>query len=488
MKHGVLLFRLVCVAFTLPLWLVQHPPLVDLPQHAAQVAIARDLAGTGLHYADVFRINWLTPYLFGYLITWLFALVLPIAAALKVVLSLSLIGTGWIGDAMNRALGGRASWSFCLLPGLYCSAFLWGFFNFVVCIPLALGFIWAAVRHAQTPSRRSAITLAVFGSVLCGAHVLAAVFCCAIGAIVTVLEARAERRSSWPAWPFLVPLPIGAVWMWMTRAREVQTSVPVAWGNPIGRPVELLADLTMLSDRPVAIALSVIALAAPWLLGARPRRAAARWAPLAIAVCTYLFFPDQLFGTYYVNTRFAVFVLPLLLLALEPAPAPTRIPIGAIAAGGGAATALLLHSLAWVGFASEAQAADAVLERIAPGRKVLNMAVEPGSDFMRLPVFEHYAQWYVVERGGYVDFSFASFFPELVRFRPEALPAVPDGMAAGFGLGSTDPTHRVAYDYRLIRGGDSVERAIVAAGLSPLVAARSGPWWLVEAPRPPAAR
>ncbi len=158
MKHHVGIFRLCCVAFTLPLWIVPHPPLVDLPQHAAQVAILRDFTKEGLHYADVFRINWLTPYLFGYLLTWLFALVIPIATALKLVLSLSLVGTGLVGDAMNRALGGRASWSYCLLPGLFSSSFYWGYFNFIVCIPLTLALIWAAVSYAATPTRRHADT------------------------------------------------------------------------------------------------------------------------------------------------------------------------------------------------------------------------------------------------------------------------------------------------------------------------------------------
>jgi hypothetical protein len=67
MKQHVLVFRLCCVAFTLPFWFAPHPPLVDLPQHAAQIVMARDFGNQSLDYANVFRINWLTPYLLGYL-------------------------------------------------------------------------------------------------------------------------------------------------------------------------------------------------------------------------------------------------------------------------------------------------------------------------------------------------------------------------------------------------------------------------------------
>lgn len=484
MKQHVPIFWLCCIAFTVPLWLAPHPPLVDLPQHAAQVAMLRDFANPTLHYADVFRLNWFTPYLFGYLLTWLFALVVPVVTALKVVLSLSVIGVGVVGDTMNRALGGRAAWSYCLLPGLYSSGFYWGFFNFVVCLPLALALIWMTMRYAAAPSRRVGITLAVFGGSLVGGHVLAAAFCAGIGLVVTGLEARRQRTSLLAIWPFLAPIPIAAAWTWLTSAHEAQASQPTVWGNFSERLAELPADLTMLADRPLSIALAGLALATPFLLGARPRREATRWAPLLITVGIFLIVPTRIFGCEYVHNRFAVFVLPLLLLGLEPSPSPTRLPVGPIVAIGGAALSLALHSMAWLGFAHEARAADVVLAKIPPGRRVLSRMLDSNSDFLRLSAFRHYPQWYVAERGGYVDFSFATFYPELVRFRPETLPALPQGMTSDAGIASNDPTHRVAYDYQLIRGGEDVGPSLAAAGLSPFVVARSGPWWLLAA-RPP---
>jgi hypothetical protein len=377
---------------------------------------------------------------------------------------------------MNRALGGRPAWSFCLLPGLYSSALYWGFFNFIVCVPLMLGLVWVAVGYAAAPTRRTATGLAIFGCLL------AAAFCGAVGLAVSGLAAWRRRESLRVVWPFLAPAPIAATWMWLTSTNETQTAEPTAWANVVTRLADLPPNLTMIADRSLGTALAALAVATPFLLGARPRRDAARWAPFAITVSIFLVFPQRTFGTDFIHNRFAVLILPFLLLGLEPWAAPTRLPIGPIVAGATAALVLLLHSLAWLGFAREARTADVVLAQIPKGRRVLSAGIDPLSDFVPLPVFAHYAQWYVAERGGYVDFSFASYYPELIRFRPETLPAAPDGMKASVGLASTNLGHRVAYDYRLLRGGDQLEHDLIAARLLPLVAARSGPWWLLKLP------
>ena len=54
---------------TIPVWIPTFPPMTDLPQHGAQIALLRQM----LHpqqfaFAGDFDLNWFTPYLFGYML------------------------------------------------------------------------------------------------------------------------------------------------------------------------------------------------------------------------------------------------------------------------------------------------------------------------------------------------------------------------------------------------------------------------------------
>ena len=84
-------------------WLAPHPPMVDLPQHAAQVALLRDLLQGASPWADFFRVNWITPYLIGYGLALLFGLV-----------RVQLSGPGWLhvllGLAATQLLVASIAW------------------------------------------------------------------------------------------------------------------------------------------------------------------------------------------------------------------------------------------------------------------------------------------------------------------------------------------------------------------------------------------
>ena len=55
------LFLAAVAACVLPVWLAHYPPLVDLPQHAAQVRTLVDLARPDYPFRELFRVNWFTP-------------------------------------------------------------------------------------------------------------------------------------------------------------------------------------------------------------------------------------------------------------------------------------------------------------------------------------------------------------------------------------------------------------------------------------------
>jgi hypothetical protein len=60
------LFLSACLLCGLPVWLPYYPPMVDLPQHAAQVTLLLNIGKPGFPFSDLFHLNLFTPYLLGY--------------------------------------------------------------------------------------------------------------------------------------------------------------------------------------------------------------------------------------------------------------------------------------------------------------------------------------------------------------------------------------------------------------------------------------
>ena len=63
------------------IWGAPHPLMIDLPQHAGQLALVRDMLLGRSPFAGELRINLLTPYLLGYALTLPLSLIMPIAVA-----------------------------------------------------------------------------------------------------------------------------------------------------------------------------------------------------------------------------------------------------------------------------------------------------------------------------------------------------------------------------------------------------------------------
>src|SRR5690348_6105413 len=69
--HGrIALVAIVSALAAIPVWLPAFPPMTDMPQHAAQVAMLREISHNAFPYSDLFEINWFTPYLVGYLLVY----------------------------------------------------------------------------------------------------------------------------------------------------------------------------------------------------------------------------------------------------------------------------------------------------------------------------------------------------------------------------------------------------------------------------------
>ena len=104
-------------------------------------------------------------------------------------------------------------------------------------------------------------------------------------------------------------------------------------------------------------------------------------------------------------------------------------------------------------FGTETYGIDAAIGRLEPGKRALTLVLDEMSGAAaHQHVYLHYPVWYQGEREGFVDFNFAWFLPQIVRFRPDRLPPWVPGLewkAEQFDW----QRHRGSdYDYFFVRG------------------------------------
>src|SRR5690606_9502883 len=107
------------------LWLPEYPPMVDMPQHAGQVAQLKQLFFSESRWQEQVQINVLTPYWIGYGLWLLLALVFPVKIALKVLITLCFLAYVASFSALRREFSVPRILDWVLVPVFFGYAYEW---------------------------------------------------------------------------------------------------------------------------------------------------------------------------------------------------------------------------------------------------------------------------------------------------------------------------------------------------------------------------
>nr|MCH9671382.1 hypothetical protein [Gammaproteobacteria bacterium] len=282
--------------------------------------------------------------------------------------------------------------------------------------------------------------------------------------------------------PFCVPVPLIAVWMLRTQGSEAHVqSTSVSFGPFVDRFSHLASQATGIDFFwPIASPLLAGAIVlAPWFLGLRMTRNPTRWA-MFLATCAVFFgFPHYALGTAFLYQRFGGLVL-IFWLMLWSAPSTDQasdrrwreLLVMAVVVVIGC-----FNVLRFSAFDAENAHFTRVLSAMEPGRRVASVVSQFRSDQFSNPVYLHHALWYQVGAKGVVDFNFAFFFPQLVRYRAEAAPPFGDRFAWDPFAYSWSQFNGDAYDYFLFHGPPNAPARFFRNRLgSVTLVAQSGAW------------
>ena len=466
----------------------------DLAQHAAQIAVWHDMLVGRSKWQDLLYVNYFTPYLIGYLGALLLTFVVPVAAAFKIVLSLAYLMTVALCVAFRKQLNGDERLDWLFLPGFFGFASIWGFYTFLVAVPIGVLFIYWAYLYAARPTVLMGLLICIFEIVLFFAHGFVFIFVSAIGGSFLLFRFSTVRRLFVSAVPYMAAVVICGLYVMIRLPSETvahQDGLGLEWNWDVSRLKFLIYPFGVFKADLIFAPISLAMLAAPFVLGARLNlRTPAALAPLFFIVLVWAIVPSATFTTAHIYERFAVFLLPFYAFAFC---APSS-------AGGGAAVSgarrvvgrIWLPVLCWaflgvlierqIAFAAESSGYESVMAEARPGHRALGLILDPTSTATgNLVAYAHFPLWYQAEKGGFVDFNIAGYIPMVVRFRPGAEPAIHVGsgwLAKDF---KWDHDSAKIYKYFFVRHTQPLRDDYFPSGIcQPRLIKTAGNWSLYE--------
>jgi len=415
---------------------VPYLPMVDLAQHAAQLSIWLHLGDPQFADASRFSLNLRTPYIGAYLLARLFAAALPVIAALKLLVWLSVVAHALAFAALVKRLG-HAPWLGLLgLPLAFGYAFYYGFISFNAALPCCIGSLCAVLAHRERPTIRSGCELAALLCLTLVAHGFAfgMTALCALPLLLggafdpgaAPSPTRFLRGCVQRFAPFVAPALLTAVWLVPgSSARSIGLTL---WEPRFLSLAQVPALLLAASGADLAATLLGIAMLA--LVGmslGRPAREREKLCPLVLMLLGYCLFPLSLSGFSPLHPRFAAFIVPTLLIAFEPrrSPALARLPAWVLVT---TCVWLALFLTRLRAFTTETRPLTDFVSRMPGGLHLRPLVFESGSRvYPALPVAMHLPAYYFAEKGGRQGYSFAMYPTSVIRYVPSVTPTMGGG-------------------------------------------------------------
>lgn len=452
-----LVLAVACGSVAAPLFFAAYLPFVDYPQHLATVA-AIHRAGDPA-FGDFFTVEYgRSPYLLFYLASHFFAFVLDLENATRLA---TVIGVAGLPLALAAYLHahGRSALLGALGAGIALNAWVfWGFVNYALGISIALAALAALAVAIRAPSLPRLALFGVLALACFYAHPQMYAWLVAASLVQTLATAPALglRRTLDGAWrALLAALPsAGAVWIWLARSGFLDSG-EASGRNELARLVatestrfapleetlrrwlahsfavyrdgsgERLAVL-FLGVVLLLVVLRAIETRAPLeasRFGNLPSRPPATAAPelvLALSFAAYFFAPVGYKLVEPISHRFLPVALALLAV-LGPVELRRRRVAGWLA---GFALLFLsvqtarVHGTEFERTDAEMGELDDALAHTKPGRRLLGLIYDRGSEVVALPVYLHAHAYYQARVGGLAGYSFAELPKSPVRYRP----------------------------------------------------------------------
>lgn len=433
----------------------EYLPMVDLPQHAAQIAMWKQYDAGTLPNMDSFLLNLFTPYLGGYSVARALSCIMPITAAVKSTVFLALL-LPLLALYLELRKHPFARWSvFLVIPFLFNWTFYWGFLNFMFAIGPTLFCLFLSIRLIDRQSGYTYYVICAAALLLFFFHIFTALMYIGLTWLYVVVRTKNLKQIALSLIAFVPFFALTAAWQ-ISRSSAGPGNLAdggltrTAWFLGIKRITNL--PTTMLSGAyygetiavSVLLATAIILICALLYGGIRKERMLL----LLFTALAYTLLPQYVMKCAYVYQRFAFLLIPFAVYAIGDQLAGKRSYCRVLQVSSVIIPAVYLTALIGVftAFSEEASPFRELEEHMAKNKRVLSLMLDNGADSVKGPVMLHFPAWYQTTSGGYVDFNFNS----PVRYHPP-----PSARRVGNGFlwnpGTFDSRQFEDYDYYVFK-------------------------------------
>jgi hypothetical protein len=501
---GAVVITFYVVAY--PFMVVHLPPMTDMPFHAAAVSILRHYLDPAYHFREQFTIHPLeTPYVSMYVLGALFALVMPIqwAAKLMGISMLVLLPAGLA--VLFWGMKKSPLWGILGLGMVWCMLTQWGFLNYMGAIGLFAMVVGCTLLLLDRPTTPRAVGLSLALLAVFITHIFRFPFAVAAVVGTTILMYPATRRVKPILLPLVPPLVVFGAWRLIRPAalgggmgpldvhKERLQEIPqYLFHGYIGTEEQRLAEQMM------KVSVAVIAVAAI-LFVAQMRwrgRSAREWCwgvgvtllPLILGgvfLLAYLVLPMSIGDWWFVYPREVTTAVFALLGVAPDLPRQWWLRAPLLAAIALTTGQLALYTAEqWHAFDDATADFERIVTAIPPAPKLMYLVFDHSGSAKQVTPFIHLPAWVQAEKGGWLSFQFIAWNASPIRYRehdPNVPPPRPtrwEWTPERFDLKRDAPW----FDTFLVRKRDSAD-ALFAGDPSIKPVAHVGTWWLYRRAR-----
>jgi len=432
LRPATILTVAVALGASTPAWIVQHPPLQDLPFHVATLRQIYSYNDTTFGFARDYVLNLgSTQYALYYVIGTIFAYAVGVIQATRLMMTLYLAGTVLSMRALLLALDKDERLSLLIVPLLVNVMFMFGLLPFMCGIPLLFGSLALTIRFFEAPSIARGAWLSLFTFALFYTHVVPY----ALFGLTFIFLFPWSRPRDWIAHAApVVPSILATAW-WTVLSPQGKKSAGaieaalthVPYRDGLARfgqwSIDIFRDST---DEWHFIALGMLALAAAGLAQGDPDRAKPSSRAMAVIPIagTILYFStgEWLGDVWLVAQRFPIPAL-MGLIPLMRMPAGLRgtwVTACSVMLGASATFNVCEHFARFE--REEVGNIDGAIDAMKPQKRVVGLIFDRASSVVNNAPFLHYVSYYQARKGGIVQFSNSGALYWPVRFRPGHYP------------------------------------------------------------------
>lgn len=423
----VIVYAAAIVLTLLPLFLVETPPLVDLPSHLARLHILAD-GGNDAVLAGIYQSNWtILPNLAVEAVVLPLAKLMSLEAASRIFVGLTMLLLIGGVAALHRAMHGYwSAWPALAALFTYNLSMFWGFVGFLFTAGLALCAFagWIAAERWNPWKRAAIFTLAA--TILFFGHLVAlGVY----GLCVLAYEFGRSRGIGTPEAVPLEPAPLARFWaptlaqfavpfaLWL-MAPTGHADAPIVYGTIVDKLAALLSPVIFYGsviDRVLFLAVAVLIVRG--LFSRRLKVAPALKYPLLALCAVAVLMPSKLLGTWGADLRLPVVIACIFVGATTLHMKNLRLAVALIAVVG-ALFAIRAGVVAdmWRGYDRQIADFRKTLKVLPKGASLLLAETEWRE--LETRTYWHVASYAVIDRSAFVPTLFTDPTQQPIRLAP----------------------------------------------------------------------